>query len=77
MPPALAPFHVVIVPIWKTEEDKNAINIYIEKVLSDLSDRPLIIKSETLGNVKIDLNIKVDRDDAKSPGRKYNQYELQ
>lgn len=77
LPPALAPFHVVIVPIWKTPEDKDAINIYIEKILSDLSDRPLIIKSETLGNVKIDLNIKVDRDDAKSPGRKYNQYELQ
>ncbi len=77
LPPALAPIHIIIVPIFKTSEDKNAIHIYIEKILSDLSTRPLIIKSETLWDVCIDLNIKIDRDDQKSPGWKYNQYELQ
>lgn len=77
LPPALAPFHVMIVPIFKTQVDKEKLNIYIDKIYSDLSSRKLTIHSEFLGEVNMDIVVKTDRDDAKSPWRKYNQYELQ
>jgi glycyl-tRNA synthetase (class II) len=34
LPPAIAPYHVVIVPIWKSEEDKKIIEAYVnEKIV--------------------------------------------
>lgn len=77
LPPAMAPTHVVIVPIWKTDEDKKNIEAYIaEKILSPLSSSSLQINSKYLGNLNLQIQVKVDRDDQKSAGRKYNEYEL-
>ena len=37
LPPALAPIHVVIVPIWKSDEDKAAVEKYINnKIVAPL-----------------------------------------
>lgn len=78
LPPAIAPIHVVIVPIRKTEDDKEMVKTFIEKkIMPQIKAAEFIIKSEYLGEVKIPLQTKIDRDDQKSAGWKYNQYELQ
>ena len=78
LPPAIAPIHVVIVPIRKSDDDKAMVQTFIEKkVIPQIEAASFVIDSEYLGNVTIPLKVKVDRDDQKSPGRKYNQYELQ
>lgn len=78
LPPAIAPIHVVIVPIRKTDDDKEMVKTFIEKkILPQIKQAEFVIQSDYLGDVKIPLQTKVDRDDQKSPGRKYNQYELQ
>ncbi len=62
LPPKLAPFQVVIVPIYKTEEQLTMIN---EKANS-------IIKSlKSLG-----IRVKYDNNDTKKPGWKFAEYEL-
>jgi prolyl-tRNA synthetase len=62
LPPKLAPFQVVIVPIYKTEEQLTMIN---EKANS-------IIKSlKALG-----IRVKYDNNDTKKPGWKFAEYEL-
>lgn len=62
LPPKLAPFQVVIVPIYKGEEQLAAIN---EKVAG-------IVKSlKALG-----ISVKYDNSDNKKPGWKFSEYEL-
>lgn len=78
LPPAIAPIHVVVVPIWKTAEDKQAIESYIQEyIIVPMKQKYLHIASEILGEKDIPIIVRIDRDDQKSPGRKYNQYELQ
>lgn len=78
LPPAIASVHVVIVPIRKTEDEKNTVQTFIEKkIIPQIGKASFSIHSDFLGEVTIPLTVKVDRDDQKSPGRKYNQYELQ
>ena len=78
LPPTLAPIHVVIVPIWKTDEEKETIKNYIdEKIVWALKSATLNISSAYLWDLQLALQVRVDRDDQKSPWRKYNQYELQ
>lgn len=43
----------------------------------DIKHRQLTFPTETLGDWKIALTSKFDDDDKKSPGRKFNEYELQ
>lgn len=62
LPPNLAPFQVVIVPIYKNEEQLTAIS---EKV--DES----IVKLKALG-----ISVKYDNNDNKKPGWKFAEYEL-
>ncbi|MBQ3750119.1 MAG: proline--tRNA ligase [Bacteroidales bacterium] len=62
LPPNLAPIQVVIVPIYKSEEERTAI---AEKV------QPLISKLKELN-----ISVKFDNDDAKRSGWKFNEYEL-
>lgn len=62
LPPKLAPIQVVIVPIYKSQEQLQAIT---EKIL------PLI---ETLKEKGI--SVKYDDDDSKRSGWKFNEYEL-
>src|SRR3989339_228148 len=62
LPPLLAPIQVVIVPIFKSEED-----------LKKISEKISIIKTE-LENKNI--SVKFDTDDTKTPGWKFAEYEL-
>lgn len=62
LPPKLAPLQVVIIPIYKNEEQLNAIS---EKV------RPLIEKLKARN-----ISVKYDDDDSKRSGWKFNEYEL-
>ncbi len=78
LPPAIAPIHVVIVPIRKTEDEKASVQTFIDKkIMPQIQAAQFVVHSEYLGDVQIPLNVKIDRDDQKSPGWKYNQYELQ
>lgn len=60
LPPTLAPIQVIIVPIYKTDDEK-------EKVLGIARDL-----SESLGTIRVKLD---DRDE-KSPGFKFNEWEV-
>ena len=62
LPPKLAPFQVVIVPIYKNDEQLNAIN---EKVAG------ITAKLKALG-----ISFKYDNSDNKRPGFKFADYEL-
>ena len=62
LPPNLAPIQVVIVPIYREEEQRQAI---AEKV------QPLIAKLKELN-----ISVKFDNDDTKRSGWKFNEYEL-
>lgn len=62
LPPKLAPLQAVIVPIYKNQEQQNAIAAKVQ---------PLI---EKLG--KLNITAKFDNDDSKRSGWKFNEYEL-
>ena len=62
LPPRLAPLQVVIVPIWKTDEQLNAINNKVAEIKANL---------EAMG-----ISVKYDNDDQKRPGFKFADYEL-
>ena len=63
LPPKIAPFQVVIVPIYKGEEGKEKLNAAIKNIVSELQD----------------LNVRVKFDDSENnrPGWKFAQYEMQ
>lgn len=62
LPPLLAPLQVVIIPIYRSEEELAAIT---EKV------NPLLVHFKSLG-----ISAKYDNDDTKRPGYKFAEYEL-
>lgn len=62
LPPALAPIQVVIIPIYKSEEQLGQIT---EKM------QPLIQKLKAKG-----ISVKYDDDDSKRSGWKFNEYEV-
>lgn len=62
LPPMLAPIHVVIVPIYKGEEQLNAIAEKANAIANDL---------QAMG-----VKVKVDLDDTKKPGWKFAEYEM-
>jgi prolyl-tRNA synthetase len=62
LPPALAPFQVVIVPIFKGEDQLNLINEKVFKIIDSL---------KALG-----ISVKYDNSDNKKPGWKFAEYEL-
>lgn len=62
LPPRLAPIQVVIVPIWKTDEQLEAINNKVAQIKENL---------QTMG-----ISVKYDNDDQKRPGFKFADYEL-
>ncbi|TWO32005.1 proline--tRNA ligase [Seonamhaeicola sediminis] len=63
LPPNLAPYQVVIVPIYKNEEQFEAISKVAEEIISDLNDR--------------EISVKFDKRDTLRPGAKFAQHELQ
>lgn len=62
LPPLLAPIQVVIVPIYKSEEELNTIREVAEKITSAL---------KALG-----ISFKFDDDDQRRPGWKFAEYEV-
>jgi prolyl-tRNA synthetase len=63
LPPKLAPIQVVIVPIYKKEEELSQIIDQADKIAANLK--------------KLGVSVKVDDDDKHKPGWKFAQYELQ
>ncbi|RED46069.1 proline--tRNA ligase [Seonamhaeicola aphaedonensis] len=63
LPPNLAPYQVVIVPIYKNDEQFDAISKVAEEIISDLNDRG--------------ISVKFDKRDTLRPGAKFAQHELQ
>ena len=62
LPPALAPIQVVIVPIWKTDEQLSLLDSKAEEIVAGL---------KSLG-----VSVKYDNADNKRPGFKFADYEL-
>jgi prolyl-tRNA synthetase len=62
LPPRLAPYQVVIVPIFKTEEEKALVFEAAKKIKEQL--------------VKAEVRVKVDEREGQSPGFKFNDWEM-
>ncbi len=62
LPPRLAPLHVVIVPIFRSEEELTRITAAVEPIMADLR--------------KAGLTVKFDNRDTQKPGFKFAEYEL-
>lgn len=62
LPPRLAPIHVVIVPIFKTEEEQNKISAKADQLMASLRQKG--------------LSVKFDNRDTHKPGFKFAEWEL-
>jgi prolyl-tRNA synthetase len=62
LPPALAPIQVVIVPIYKSDEDLANITAVANGIVDKLKD--------------LNISVKYDDDDQKRPGWKFAEYEV-
>jgi len=62
LPPKLAPIQVVIVPIYRNDEQRNAIREVADKLILELKGKG--------------ISVKFDDDDSVKPGWKFNEYEL-
>ncbi len=63
LPPRLAPTQVVIVPIWKNDEQKQEVLEYCDSVYEELED--------------LDIRIEMDERDQYNPGFKFSQHEAE
>ena len=63
LPPNLAPYQVVIVPIYRNDEQFEAISKLAQEIISDLRERG--------------ISVKFDKRDTLRPGAKFAQHELQ
>lgn len=62
LPPKLAPIKVVIVPIYRTDEERSAVELIAKKISDNLNSK--------------NIETKFDNDDTKKPGWKFAEYEL-
>jgi prolyl-tRNA synthetase len=62
MPPRLAPFQVVLVPIFKTDDEKISVMDAARKIRAEL--------------VAADIRVKMDEREGFSPGFKFNDWEM-
>lgn len=62
IPPRVAPIQVMVVPIFKTDEQKAAVLEYVDKISAQLKDAG--------------IRVEADLDETKTPGHKFNQTEL-
>ena len=62
LPPKLAPTQVVIIPIFKNEEQLKSISIVAEKIIAELKAK--------------NISVKYDDRDTFKPGWKFSEYEL-
>lgn len=72
LPPRMAPIHVVIVPIAKTPEERALVLAQAKKVADEIRSVPAD-KTDLYGAA----NVFIDDDETKSPGWKFNEWELQ
>jgi prolyl-tRNA synthetase len=72
LPPRLAPIHVVIVPIFKTPDEKDSV-LSKAKLIAD-SLRAWPTQKAQLGGP---ISVHVDLDETKSPGWKFAEWEVQ
>ncbi len=72
MPPRLAPLHVVIVPIYKTPEEKEDVLSRAKLIADALKAWPT--QKAQLGGP---ISVHIDLDDTKSPGWKFAEWEVQ
>jgi prolyl-tRNA synthetase len=63
LPPKIAPLQVVIVPIFKSDEELGMITNKVNEILPELKE--------------LGIRVKFDNNDAARPGWKFAQYELQ
>lgn len=61
LPFDIAPIQIIIIPVYYSDEDKNKVIDYSIKIYNLLRDK---------------YRVKIDFDDSKSPGWKFNNYEL-
>jgi prolyl-tRNA synthetase len=62
LPPRIAPYQVVIVPIFKTDEEKTLVIEAAKRIREQL--------------VKADIRVKLDEREGQSPGFKFNDWEM-
>lgn len=62
LPPMVAPIQVIVVPIWRTEAEEHAVEEVVARVVARLSSAA--------------IRVKVDRRAEKTPGFKFNEWEL-
>ncbi|HBK87804.1 MAG: proline--tRNA ligase [Cyclobacteriaceae bacterium] len=62
LPPKLAPIHVVIVPIFKNEEELTKVSAAVDPIVKDLR--------------KLGLSVKFDNRETHKPGFKFAEYEM-
>jgi prolyl-tRNA synthetase len=60
LPPRVAPYQAVIVPIWRKVEERGAVEEWVNRVSGELSE----------------VRTFIDRRDDKTPGWKFNEWEL-
>lgn len=61
LPPKLAPNQIVIVPIWKSDEQKENVLDYCHEIMDELKE--------------LDIRVKLDHRENMSPGWKFNEHE--
>jgi prolyl-tRNA synthetase len=71
VPPRLAPIHVVIVPIGRKDEERKAVLEACDKLAAALHELP---RDDFFGYEP--LVVRIDRDFDKSPGFRFNEWEL-
>jgi prolyl-tRNA synthetase len=62
LPPKLAPYQVVIIPIFKSEDELNEISEYIKPILNEIRNNGYSVKFDNRLNFK--------------PGYKFNEHEI-
>src|SRR5690606_30945225 len=60
LPPRLAPHQVVIVPIWRKDEERDGVIAEADRLAQELSE----------------FRVRVDKRDGHSPGYKFNDWEM-
>lgn len=62
LPPKLAPIHVVIIPIFRSDEELNKVSAAVEPLINELK--------------QVGLSVKFDNRDTHKPGFKFAEYEM-
>lgn len=69
LPPMIAPIHVVFIPVWKTEEERQSVSDYITSITGQLDQQELEVQFDIEKKqlaYKLPISYKIDRDDQKT-----------